>query len=99
MVEDGDFTWPKPFWEQPLWRWDAMFSAGVRAHYHASQLAARTMVAKRRGLEIKSQYPQFAKEIAKVVVKMSGPEAFGLMMEAGVAEAEISALRTSGVIR
>src|SRR5215831_9337595 len=37
MVEDGVFTWSKPFWEQPLWRWDAMFSAGVRAHYHASQ--------------------------------------------------------------
>jgi dehydrogenase/reductase SDR family member 1 len=31
MVEDGDFTWPKPFWQQPLWRWDAMFAAGVRA--------------------------------------------------------------------
>jgi NAD(P)-dependent dehydrogenase (short-subunit alcohol dehydrogenase family) len=40
----------KPFWEQPLWRWDAMFAAGVRAHYLASQLAARTMVARRRGL-------------------------------------------------
>jgi len=22
MVEDGAFTWSKPFWEQPLWRWD-----------------------------------------------------------------------------
>ena len=20
MVEGGNFTWPKPFWEQPLWR-------------------------------------------------------------------------------
>ena len=40
MVDNGEFTWAKPFWEQPLWRWDAMFSAGVRAHYHASQLAA-----------------------------------------------------------
>ena len=50
MIEDGAFTWGKPFWEQPLWRWDAMFHAGVRAHYHASQLAARTMVARRRGL-------------------------------------------------
>jgi dehydrogenase/reductase SDR family member 1 len=50
MVEDGEFTWAKPFWEQPLWRWDAMFSAGVRAHYHASQLAAPAMVAQRRGL-------------------------------------------------
>src|SRR5262250_424540 len=27
MVEDGNFTWPMPFWEQPLWRWDAMFTA------------------------------------------------------------------------
>lgn len=50
MVDAGEFTWSKPFWEQPLWRWDAMFSAGVRAHYHASQIAARTMVERRRGL-------------------------------------------------
>ena len=50
MIEDGAFTWSKPFWEQPLWRWDAMFSAGARAHYQASQLAAPTMIAQRRGL-------------------------------------------------
>jgi len=41
-VKEGQFTWPRPFWQQPLWRWDAMFDAGVRAHYHASQLAAPT---------------------------------------------------------
>jgi len=50
MMEDGNFTWPRPFWEQPLWRWDAMFGAGVRAHYRASQLAAPSMVGQRRGL-------------------------------------------------
>ena len=50
MVEEGQFTWPRPFWQQPLWRWDAMFDAGVRAHYHASQLAAPTMIAQHRGL-------------------------------------------------
>ena len=50
MMEDGLFTWPRPFWEQPLWRWDAMFDAGVRAHYRASQLAAPSMVERRRGL-------------------------------------------------
>src|SRR5260370_30920161 len=49
MIEDGAFTWPKPFWEQPLWRWDAMFSSGVRAYYHASQLGAPAMIARRRG--------------------------------------------------
>lgn len=28
MTEEGEFTWTLPFWRQPLWRWDAMFSAG-----------------------------------------------------------------------
>lgn len=47
--EEGE-TWGHPFWEQPLRRWDKMFTAGVRAHYTASQLAARLMVARRAGL-------------------------------------------------
>ena len=46
----GAFTWSKPFWEQPAWRWDAMFAAGVRAHYVASQAAAGFMVARKRSL-------------------------------------------------
>ena len=50
MMENGQFTWPKPFWEQPLWRWDDMFHGGVRAHYRASQLAAPSMMARKRGL-------------------------------------------------
>lgn len=49
MVEDGNLAWPKPFWNQPLWRWDAMFSAGVRAHYQASQLAAPAMIDRQGG--------------------------------------------------
>jgi len=39
-----------PFWEQPLWRWDKMFTAGVRAHYTASRLAAPLMMSQRQGL-------------------------------------------------
>jgi dehydrogenase/reductase SDR family protein 1 len=50
MVEDGRFTWVLPFWEQPRWRWDAMMTAGVRAAFIASQLAAQRMVAEKRGL-------------------------------------------------
>lgn len=50
MVEDGSFTWGAPFWEQPLWRWDAMMTAGVRAAFVASQFAARLMVPAARGL-------------------------------------------------
>ena len=71
MVEDGVFTWAKPFWEQPLWRWDAMFSAGVRAHYHASQLAARTMVASRRGLIVNISTWAAQKHIANVAYGVS----------------------------
>jgi len=50
MVEDGRFTWMLPFWEQPLWRWDAMIDAGVRAGYVASVHAARLMVPAKQGL-------------------------------------------------
>jgi NAD(P)-dependent dehydrogenase (short-subunit alcohol dehydrogenase family) len=50
MVENGRFTWPLPIWEQPRWRWDAMMTAGVRAAFVASQLAAGMMVPARRGL-------------------------------------------------
>jgi NAD(P)-dependent dehydrogenase (short-subunit alcohol dehydrogenase family) len=71
MVEDGAFTWGKPFWEQPLWRWDAMFSAGVRAHYHASQLAAKTMVARRRGLIVNISTWSAQKHIANVAYGVS----------------------------
>jgi NAD(P)-dependent dehydrogenase (short-subunit alcohol dehydrogenase family) len=71
MIENGVFTWPKPFWEQPLWRWDAMFSAGVRAHYHASQLAARTMVARRRGLIVNISFWAAQKHIANVAYGVS----------------------------
>jgi NAD(P)-dependent dehydrogenase (short-subunit alcohol dehydrogenase family) len=33
-----------PFWEQPLWRWDGMFTAGVRAHLLASRYAAPLLI-------------------------------------------------------
>jgi len=71
MIEDGAFTWARPFWEQPLWRWDAMFSAGVRAHYHASQLAAATMVANRRGLIVNISTWSSQKHIANVAYGVS----------------------------
>ena len=71
MVEDGDFTWGKPFWEQPLWRWDAMFNAGVRAHYHASQLAAPAMVTRRRGLIVNISTWAARKHIANVAYGVS----------------------------
>ena len=71
MVEGGEFTWPKPFWEQPLWRWDAMFAAGVRAHYRASQLAAAGMVAQQRGLIVNISHWAAQKHIGNVAYGVS----------------------------
>ena len=71
MVEDGNFTWPKPFWDQPLWRWDAMFSAGVRAHYQASQLAAPAMIARQRGLIVNISFWAAQKHIGSVAYGVS----------------------------
>ena len=70
MFDNGEFTWPRPFWEQPLWRWDEMFGAGVRAHYHASQLAAPSMIAQGRGLIV--NISSFA------AVKYAGNVAYGV---------------------
>jgi dehydrogenase/reductase SDR family member 1 len=48
---DGTEFWnEKNFWTMPVVRWDAMFQAGVRAHYVASSLAAPMMVAQHSGL-------------------------------------------------
>src|SRR5262249_6128017 len=56
MLEDGQFTWPRPFWEQPLWRWDAMFQAGGGAAYAAGRLAACGVVARRAGVIFKFSF-------------------------------------------
>jgi NAD(P)-dependent dehydrogenase (short-subunit alcohol dehydrogenase family) len=50
MLENNEFTWHRPFWTQPVSRWDDMFDAGVRACYVAGRLAARKMVEQRSGL-------------------------------------------------
>ena len=66
MVEEGEFTWPRPFWKQPLWRWDAMFDAGVRAHYVASVHAARTMVERGSGLIVNISFWAAQKHLGNV---------------------------------
>jgi len=71
MIDDGVFTWPKPFWEQPLWRWDAMFAAGVRAYYQASQRAAASMIARRRGLIVNISFWAAQKHIGNVAYGVS----------------------------
>lgn len=50
MVEDGQFTWGRPFWEQPLHRWTSMLDVGVRAAFLCSSHAAKLMVPQGSGL-------------------------------------------------
>jgi NAD(P)-dependent dehydrogenase (short-subunit alcohol dehydrogenase family) len=71
MIDGGVFTWSKPFWEQPLWRWDEMFAAGVRAHYLASQLVAPAMIARRRGLIVNISFWAAQKHVGNVAYGVS----------------------------
>lgn len=71
MIEGGEFTWPLRFWQQPLWRWDAMFQAGVRANYVASRLAAQSMTRERSGLIISLSFWAAQKYIGNVAYGVS----------------------------
>jgi dehydrogenase/reductase SDR family member 1 len=51
LIHDGDYElFTKPFWAQPISLWDAMFAAGVRAHYVASTFAAPLLIQRGSGL-------------------------------------------------
>ncbi|MFY9555500.1 MAG: SDR family NAD(P)-dependent oxidoreductase, partial [Blastocatellia bacterium] len=71
MIENGEFTWSRPFWQQPLWRWDSMFQAGVRAHYLTSQLAAQMMVTQRSGLIVNISFWAAQKHLGNVAYGVS----------------------------
>jgi dehydrogenase/reductase SDR family protein 1 len=67
MVEDGRFTWPLRFWEQPAHRWTSMMDAGVRAAFTASSHAARMMIPQRRGLIVNISLWAARKYIGNVI--------------------------------
>jgi len=56
MVENGTYTWPLPFWQQPAHRWSGMMDAGVRAAFMVSAHAARMMAPRRSGLIVNISY-------------------------------------------
>jgi NAD(P)-dependent dehydrogenase (short-subunit alcohol dehydrogenase family) len=64
---DGTEFWKEAgFWTVPLSRWDAMFQAGVRAHYVASVLAAPLMIAQQSGLIVNISFSAAQKDDAGV---------------------------------
>jgi dehydrogenase/reductase SDR family member 1 len=67
MVEDGVFTWPLPFWQQPSHRWSGMIDAGVRAAFVSSAHAARVMAPRRHGLIVNVSSWAAKKHIGNVI--------------------------------
>ena len=71
MVEDGEFTWPRPFWEQPMRRWTGMVDAGVRAAFVAASHAARIMLPQKRGLIVNISHWAAQKHIGNAIYGIS----------------------------
>ena len=104
----GDADFGGSFWSQPMWRWDAMFVAGVRAHFLASRLAAPNMIARRKGLIVNTTFRDGGKylsnlpyDVAKTAVNRM---AYGLgleLKEHNVAAIALSPgwMRTEAVLR
>lgn len=71
MMEDGRYTWVDPYWEQPMWRWDAMMGMGVRSAFVASQLATRLMREASRGFIVNLSFWAAQKHIANALYGMA----------------------------
>jgi NAD(P)-dependent dehydrogenase (short-subunit alcohol dehydrogenase family) len=71
MVEDGVFTWSRPFWEQPAHRWSGMMDAGVRAAFACSSRAAKMMLPQARGLIVNISFWPAQKHIGNVIYGIS----------------------------
>jgi dehydrogenase/reductase SDR family member 1 len=71
MLEGGVFTWPAPFWEQPMHRWTSMMDAGVRAAFVCSARAARLMVPRCRGLIVNVSFWAAQKRIGNALYGIS----------------------------
>jgi dehydrogenase/reductase SDR family protein 1 len=67
LFENGEYTWELPFWQQPLWRWEAMFQSGVRAHFVSSRFAVPLMINQRSGLIVNISYFAGQKYISNIV--------------------------------
>jgi NAD(P)-dependent dehydrogenase (short-subunit alcohol dehydrogenase family) len=96
------------FWEQPMWRYDKMFTAGVRAHLSASRLAAPLMIAQRQGLIVNTTFwdrgkylSNLAYDLAKTAINRM---AYGMALELrehNVAAVALSPgwMRTESILR
>lgn len=71
MMEDGQFTWGVPFWQQPSHRWDSMMNAGVRAAFFTSARAAPRMVERGQGLIVNISFWAAQKYLGNTIYGMA----------------------------
>ena len=71
MVEDGEFTWNLPFWQQPLHRWTAMMDVGVRTAFLVAARAAGPMVKRGKGLIVNISFWAAQKYIGNCIYGMA----------------------------
>ncbi|MEO5922505.1 MAG: SDR family NAD(P)-dependent oxidoreductase [Bryobacteraceae bacterium] len=71
MIEDRQFTWGLPFWQQPAHRWPSMMDAGLRAAFVASAHAARRMVPRKQGLIVNISHWAAQKHIGNAIYGIS----------------------------
>jgi dehydrogenase/reductase SDR family protein 1 len=67
MIEDGQFTWTQPFWQQPEHRWQSMMEAGVHTAFTCSAMAARMMIPARRGLIVNISFWAAQKHVGNTI--------------------------------
>jgi NAD(P)-dependent dehydrogenase (short-subunit alcohol dehydrogenase family) len=67
MIENGQYTWAAPFWQQPAHRWSSMVNAGVRAAFVASAGAARLMIPRGGGLIVNISYWAAQKHLGNAI--------------------------------
>jgi dehydrogenase/reductase SDR family protein 1 len=102
--------WNAPFWDQPLELWDAMFDAGVRAHYVTTALCAHLLRATIGGLVVTvSMHVGAAHEAAYGVaysMAKAADDRLALSTSAALADAGVASValypglvRTEGVLQ
>ncbi len=67
LFEDNEYTWELPFWQQPLWRWEAMFQSGVRAAFVSSRYGVPLMIGQRSGLIVNISHFAARKYVSNVL--------------------------------